>query len=162
MPNLRPTSILLGVIVDKVTFVALAVTLVLLVGLESPRFQTLALIGGLASTLLGAFFGAWHARHTYLWHGLAVGIMGFAISFARFAVNSYSPPKQVAAVHPLSWELLGWTGVVLAGVAGGWLAQSVAPYSTTQSRPRSGDPKWVVWLPVYVALIFVFAILEQL
>jgi hypothetical protein len=162
VPNLRPTSILLGVLVDKLTFVALAVALAFLVGVESPRFQTLALIFGLTSTLIGAFAGAWHARHTYLLHGLSVGIMAFAISFSRFVVNSFWPLPEVAAVHPLSWELLGWTGAVLVGMAGGRLAQSVAPDSAAQSEPGSGDPKWVLWLPVFVAVIVLFAILEQL
>ena len=66
MCNLRPTSILLGVLVDKAVFIASALTLSAFVGVSSSLFQYVALACGLGSTFLGGFAAAWLARGEYL------------------------------------------------------------------------------------------------
>jgi orotate phosphoribosyltransferase len=107
MRSLRPASILLGVLADKVTFVASALALAGLVGVSAPAFGILAMCLGVAATAVGGFVAAWHARSRYLPHGLAVGVMAVAISPGRFLVNAQWPPAEAAAQHPLWWALSG-------------------------------------------------------
>ena len=162
MRSLRPTSILLGVLVDKTVFIALAFSIAALVGVSSPAFQNLALTCGLGSTALGGFVAAWHAGSKYVPHGFAVGTMAVAISFGRFLVNSLWPPAEHAVHHPLSWELLGWTGALLAGLVGGWCTDAATRRSLLQPSPRSGEANWSLWLPVFLALIALLAFAEQI
>lgn len=115
MTTLRPTSVLLGVLVDKAVFIAAVLGLAGLVGVEAPAFQSLALALGLTATALGALVAARHARHRPLAHGFAVGVVAVAVSFGRFVVNSIWPLAEAAARHAISWELLGWSGALLAG-----------------------------------------------
>jgi hypothetical protein len=159
MRELRPGSVLLGVLVDKLAFVAAAVLLALAVGVEAPAFQTLALALGLLTVALGGFAAARHAQVEAPLHGLGVGVLGSALSLARFAVNSTWPPAETAARHALGWELAGWIGAPLAGLLGGLLARALAR-PAPQELPPAGS--WWLWLPVYLAVIAFFAFLEQL
>jgi hypothetical protein len=88
--------------------------------------------------------------------------MAVAISFGRFLVNTIWPIAEVGARHTISWELLGWSGAPLAGLLGGLLAKAVADRSSMQPEPRSAQTRWGVWLPVFLAIIAVFAFAEQL
>ncbi len=160
--GLRPTSVLFGVLVDKSVFIASALTLAALVGVSAPAFQTLALALGLTATALGGFTAAWHARRRFRAHGLAVGAMAVAISFGRFVVNGLWPPAEAGAEHPIWWELLGWAGAVLAGLSGGCVANAVGRRSSGQAEPRPGEARWGIWLPVFLAIIALFAFAEQL
>ena len=160
--GLRPTSILFGVLVDKSVFIVSALVLATLVGVSAPAFQTLALALGLAATALGGFTAAWHARRRFLAHGLAVGAMAVAISFGRFVVNGLWPPAQAGAEHPIWWELLGWAGAAVAGLSGGCIANPVGRRFSRQAEPRSGDARWGIWLPVFFAILALFAFAEQL
>jgi hypothetical protein len=162
MRNLRPSSILLGVLVDKTVFIASALTLSTFLSVSSPPFPYLALACGLGSTLLGGFTAACLARAEYLPHGLAVGAMAVAISFGRFVVNSVWPLAEAAAQHPLWWELLGWTGALLAGLTGGWFVGTIARRSLVRPSPRSNEVRWGLWLPVFLAVIAIFAFAEHL
>jgi hypothetical protein len=132
------------------------------VGLSSPAFQTLVLPLGVATIVLGGFASARHARGERVAHGVAVGGMASLMSFSRFAVNSLWPPTEAAAIHPLWWEVLGWTSAPVAGLLGGWIAQAVARGSRTQRAPRPGEAGWGLWLPVLLAVIAFFAFAEQL
>lgn len=161
MRTLRPTSIIVGVLADKVLFVAAIIPIATSVGLESRAFPTIALAVGFASTFCGALLAAWHARQTYLLHGIAVGAVALLISFLRYTVNSVRPPAA-AAIHPLNWELLAWCAALLAGLVGGGLAQSFAARIAVPRSPRPDNPKWSVWLPVLLLIIALFALLEQL
>jgi hypothetical protein len=162
MRSLRPTSILLGVLVDKVTFVAGAIALAGVLGVAAPGFLSLALALGLATITLGGYVAGRHARSNPLGHGFAVGVVAVAISSGRFLVNTLWPPAEAAARHPIGWELLGWSGALAAGVLGGWLAKFVAERSSGQAQPRPGEARWGLWLPVFFAVIALFAFLEQL
>jgi hypothetical protein len=161
MAALRPSSILLGVLVDKGVFITAALALAALVGVAAPSFQSLALALGLAATALGALIAALHARSRHLAHGFAVGAIAVAVSFGRFVVNSIWPPAEAAAQHAISWELIGWGGALLAGLLGGWCAGVVREESSVQAEPRA-DAKWGLWLPVFLAIIALFAFAEQL
>ena len=160
--NLRPTSILLGVLVDKGVFIAAVLALAGLVGVGAPAFQSLALALGLTATALGALVAAWHARRRPLAHGFAVGAIAVAISFGRFVVNSIWPLAEKAAQHVISWELFGWSGALLAGLLGGWCANAVPGRSAAQTELGVAEARWVVWLPVFLAIIALFAFAEQL
>ena len=162
LSGLRPTSVLFGVLVDKAVFVASALTLAAMVGVSAPAFQTAVLILGLAATALGGFTAAWHARRRFLAHGLAVGAMAVAISFGRFVVNGLWPPAEAGAVHSIGWELLGWAGAAVAGVSGGSVANSVSRRFSRQVEPRPGDARSSIGLPVFFALVALFAFAEQL
>lgn len=122
LANLRPLSIFLGILSDKAFFIAAAVTRAMAVGIDSPSFALLTLGFGVLATGIGAVVAARHAGHRFVFHGLAVGVAALAISLGRFAVNSLSSLPNAGAAHPLWWELTGWTGAVLAGFAGGWVA----------------------------------------
>ena len=160
--TLRPTSVLLGVLVDKGVFIAAVLALAGLVGVGAPAFQSLALALGLIATSLGAIAAAWHARSRPLAHGFAVGATAVAISFGRFVVNSIWPLPEAAARHAISWELLGWSGALLAGLLGGFCANVLGGRTTTQAELGSAGARWAVWLPVFLAIIALFAFAEQL
>jgi hypothetical protein len=162
MSTLRPTSILLGVLVDKGLFIVGALALAGLIGITAPAFQSLALALGLSATTLGAFVAARHARSRFFAHGFAVGVIAVAVSFGRFLVNTVWPPAEADAQHPIWWELLGWSGALVAGALGGWLANAVAERSSAQAEPRSGEAAWGLWLPVLFAIIALLAFAEQL
>ena len=162
MTTLRPASVLLGVLVDKGLFIAAVIALAAVVGVGAPAFQSLALGLGLTATMLGALVAAWHARRRHLAHGSAVGVMALAISFGRFLVNSIWPLAEVGSRHTIAWELLGWSGAVLAGLLGGLLAKSIADRSSMQPEPRSAQTSWGFWVPVFLAIIAIFAFAEQL
>ena len=162
MGSLRPTSILLGVFVDKGIFVAFAIVLAAVLGLSSPAFQIMALACGLVATLLGGFVAAWHARGEYVLHGFGVGSMAVAISLSRFLVNIVWPPAQAAAVHPIWWELIGWTGALFAGLTGGWFAHLAARRSLVPLTPRPHELRRGLWSIVLLAVIVLFAIAEHL
>ncbi len=162
MRTLHPRSILLGVLVDKGVFIAGALALAGLMGITAPGFQSLALALGLSATTLGAFVAARHARSRFFAHGFAVGAIAVAISSSRFLVNTVWPPAEAGAQHPIWWELLGWSGALVAGVLGGWLANAVADRSSVQAEPRAGEAAWGLWLPVLLAVIALFAFAEQL
>jgi hypothetical protein len=160
--TLRPVSVLLGVLVDKGVFVAGAVALAGLLGVGAPAFQSMALALGLTATALGAFVAAWHARRQPLVHGFAVGAMAVAVSFGRFVVNSIWPLAEAAAQHAISWELFGWSGALLAGLVGGWCASIVTGRSAVQAEQVATEVRWGIWLPVFLAIIALFAFAEQL
>jgi hypothetical protein len=159
MRRVHPASVLLGVLVDKLTFVAIAVALASALGVSSPSFQILVMPVGFCAIGLGGFAAAWNARCEEPRHGLAVGVVGTAISFARFVVNTLWPPAEAAALHPLWWELLGWASAPVAGLIGGWLAH--APARRSLRGPPRTPGSWVPWIPAYLAVIGLFAFAEQ-
>ena len=159
MDKVRPGSILLGVLTDKLLFIAAALTLALILGTSNPAFQILVMPVGFGTIVCGGFVAAWHARSHCLLHGLAVGGLGVVISSARFGVNILWPPSEAAALHPLWWELLGWVGAPVAGLVGGWLAFIRAQQSPREPRPAS--VRWAWWIPAYLAVIVLFAFAEQ-
>jgi len=118
MRRVRLTSVAIGVLVDKLAAVVLIGGLMATLGAASQAFQVAALAAGFTCTTLGAFVAGRHANQRMLAHGLAVGLVGLAISVARFFLTS----KGSAAAHSISWEMAAWSSVVLAGVAGGHLA----------------------------------------
>lgn len=112
------TSVAIGVVVDKLAAVLAIGALMALLGVASQAFQLSALAVGFACTTLGAFVAGRHARQRPLAHGVAVGVVGLAISVSRFLLT----PEGSTAAHSISWELAAWLSVVLAGVVGGRLA----------------------------------------
>lgn len=106
---------------DKLGFIVLAGVLSTLLATTSFAFSGLALLAGFGCTTLGAFVAAVRASQEPLLHGLLVALVGFLISFGRFGVFSLDPPADPGAIHSLSWELLGWALVFLAGFVGGSL-----------------------------------------
>ena len=124
MKGLRAASILIGALVDKLLFLPAAVALVWIVGTDSLRFQLAALVVGSSATCAGAYVGARHARTRPLAHGIAVGVVALALSFARFLANTFAGPELGEAVHPLWWELVAWSLALAAGAVGGGLASA--------------------------------------
>jgi len=159
MCELRPGSVLLGVMVDKLAFIGAAVLLALAVGVSAPAFETLALCVVFGTMALGGFAAARHAQGHELLHGLAVGTMGGVITVSRFAVDALWPAAEAAAQHPLVWELAGWAGAPAAGLLGGLLARAVGMPLPAEGHPTAA---WRLWLPVYVAVVAFFAFLDQL
>ena len=129
MDRIRVGSVALGVAVDKVTFVILAGGLSVALSTSSTAFSIVALLLGTACTTLGAYVAATRARAAFMTHGLLVAGVGFAISFARYIAFAMNPPPDPGALHPLWWEFLGWSLLVVAGVLGGSLARRRTPES---------------------------------
>ena len=117
MRGIQPSSIVVGVLVDKLAAVLLIGILIAAVGPEAPFFQAAALIVGSLCTLTGGFVAARRAGVRPLLHGAAVGLVGLAISVARFALTPAG-----AASHSATWELTAWFLVVFSGLAGGFIA----------------------------------------
>jgi hypothetical protein len=88
--------------------------------------------------------------------------MAVAVSFGRFVVNSIWPLAEAAAHHAISWELFGWSGALLAGLLGGWCASAATGRSAVQAERGSAEERWSIWLPVFLAIIALFAFAEQL
>lgn len=118
MRGLRITSVAIGVLVDKLAALLLIGALLALLGVASQAFQLMALAAGFGCTTLGAFVAGRHANRRMLAHGVAVGLVGLAISVTRFLLT----PGGSAAAHSVAWEVTGWFCVVVAGIAGGYLA----------------------------------------
>lgn len=157
--RLRVSAILIGVVVDKLVFLTVAAPLALVTGgISSAAFSAGALPVGIASTALGAFAAAGVARQRFFAHGQLVGVIAFLVSVARFAANAAWPPAHAAAVHPLWWESLAWSGALVSGAAGGFAAGRLL---TVRTDPRS-DARPRVWLAVLVVLAGVLAMAEQL
>lgn len=127
--GIRIGAIALGVLVDKAAFIVLATALTAMLSTSSTAFSVAALLLGTACTSLGAYVAALRAHTAFLTHGLLVAAVGFAISFARFPAFTLNPPEDSGAVHPLWWEFLGWSLLVVAGVFGGSIARRQAAES---------------------------------
>jgi putative membrane protein (TIGR04086 family) len=129
MRGVRLTSIAVGVVIDKLAAVLVIGGLMGFFGVASQAFQVTAVIAGFACTTLGAFVASRHAKQRMLAHGVAVGLVGLAISVIRFLLT----PEGSSATHSVPWELAAWSSVVVAGLAGGYLASrgSVLPADVT-------------------------------
>ena len=124
--RIRIASVALGVVVDKATFVILAAGLSAILSTSSTAFSVLALLLGTLCTMFGAYVAATRARASFLIHGLLVAAVGFVISFARYLAFAINPPDDPGAIHPLWWEFVGWSLLVVAGALGGSLAKRQA------------------------------------
>ena len=158
--RLRPDSVVLGVLVDKICFIVAALTLAAAIGTSSSLFGTAALALGLTATALGGFFAARHAACNSVAHGLAVGAIAVVISFGRFLANR-AWPLDLDPSHPLWWEILGWIGALAAGAVGGRAAAASTELPVARDAFADG-PKWSIWSPILLGLILVFALAEQL
>ncbi len=127
--RIRIGSVALGVVVDKATFIILASGLAAILSTSSTAFSVVALLLGILCTTLGAYVASARAHAAFLTHGLLVAAVAFAISFARYVAFSMNPPDDPGAVHPLWWEFVGWSLLVVAGVLGGSLARRRAAES---------------------------------
>ncbi len=121
--GIRIGSVALGVVIDKASFIILASGLSAVFSTSSTAFSVVALLLGTLCTTLGAYFAAARAHAAFLTHGLLVAAVAFAISFARYVAFSMNPPDDPGAIHPLWWELVGWSLLVVAGLLGGSLAR---------------------------------------
>ncbi len=158
--SLRPVSILFGVLVDKLSFIAAALALASFVDASTPAFGNLALALGLMATAGGAFVAGRHAHLRPLAHGVAVGAIAVLISFGRFLVDRVWTP-EVDPAHPLWWELLGWSGALLAGALGGALAAR-SLRGREPPDPGASGTRWNLWSPILAAIVLLFAFVEQL
>ncbi len=123
VPRIRIGSIALGVVVDKASFIILAAGLSAILSTSSTAFSVVALLLGILCTTLGAYVAAARAHAAFLTHGILVAAVAFAISFARYVALSMNPTDDPGAIHPLWWELVGWSLLVVAGLLGGSLAR---------------------------------------
>ena len=124
MRRVRVGAVALGVVVGKATFLVLVGALSAILSTSSTAFSITALLLGTSCTTLGAYVAAVRAHGAFVTHGLLVSAVGFAISFARYSAFTINPPAHPGAVHSLSWELMGWSLLAVAGVLGGVLAKS--------------------------------------
>ena len=127
--RIRIGSVALGVLIDKSSFILLAAGLSAILSTSSTAFSVAALMLGTLCTTVGAYVAAARAHAAFLTHALLVAAVAFAISFARYLAFSMNPPDNPGAVHPLWWELVGWSLLVAAGVLGGSLARRRAAES---------------------------------
>ena len=127
--RIRIGSVALGVLIDKASFILLAAGLSAILSTSSTAFSVAALLLGTLCTTVGAYVAAARAHAAFLTHALLVAAVAFAISFARYLAFSMNPPDNPGAVHPLWWELVGWSLLVAAGVLGGSLARRRAAES---------------------------------
>lgn len=128
MRGLRPLSVLLGVVVDKLAAIVSIGLLLSVLGTASAAFQAAALLVGALCTTLGAFVAARHAKQRLLAHGVAVGVAGLVISVARFVLAPLLAGPDSSAAHSIPWELTAWVSVLAAGFAGGALASRSVRY----------------------------------
>lgn len=128
MRGLRATSILLGVIIDKLAAVVSIGLLLSILGAATSSFQVAALVAGALCTILGAFVAARQAKQRPLAHGVAVGVVGLVISVSRFVLTPVLSAPDSTAAHSVPWELTAWFTVVVAGFAGGALASGSRDY----------------------------------
>ena len=120
--RLRPRSILIGAVVDKLVFIPCAFALVATLGTGSLRFQLAALVVGSGATGIGGYVGARHARRQPIAHGLAIAGVAFLLSLARFLASAAASDVDNPAAHPLWWEFVAWALTLGAGLLGGWFA----------------------------------------
>ena len=122
MKGLRPLSILLGVVVDKLLAVLSIGLLMALLGPSSFAFQVLALVAGSGCTAFGAYVAGRHASARPLAHGVAVGCIALVLSVARFALTPLLASADSPPSHSLGWNVLAWLSVGVSGWLGGKLA----------------------------------------
>ena len=134
--GIRPGAILLGVIVDTVAtiisgFVLLFVFAMQVAGqrvdnvpddaidaiVTSPTFLLASLVVGISCTILGAFVGARRAACFHVRHGAWIAVGSAVVALASYAVSPQGEP------NPLWFDIVGFTLIIPAGVAGGLLAQ---------------------------------------
>lgn len=137
--RIRAGAIALGVVADKLTFVVAAGLLSTWFSTTSSAFSVVALALGFGCTTLGAFVAAVRAGRLPVRHGLAVALVGFVISFARFVAFAIAPPSDPGAVHSLPWEILGWVLVFGAGFTGGELGRRRLATAASRREP-TGRP----------------------
>jgi len=134
--GLRPGAILFGVIVDTVATIVSGSVLLWVFALQmsrqyggdfpegaldavltSPAFLIASLVVGILCTILGAFVGARRAACFHVRHGAWIAVGSAIVSLVSYAA---SPPEQP---NPLWFDLVGFTLIIPAGIAGGLLAQ---------------------------------------
>ena len=95
-------------------------------GPEHGAFPVTAIALGASCTVAGAFVAASRAGQRFVIHGLAVGVITFAISFARFLSVQLGDETPT---HSITWEVSAW----LAAIAAGWLGGYAAGYRERQA-----------------------------
>jgi vacuolar-type H+-ATPase subunit I/STV1 len=142
--GIRPGAILLGVIVDTVATIISGFVLVSFFAAEaawqpdgdvpsdafdaivtSPTFLLASLVVGILCTILGAFAGARRAACFQVRHGAWIAVGSAGVALVSYAVAM--PPEP----NPLWFDIVGFTLIIPAGVAGGLLAR----YWPTGSEP---------------------------
>jgi hypothetical protein len=135
--GLRPAAILIGVVVDNLATLVASYFLVLLFAIQllrqhggdvpdealdpvlaSPEFLLASLIAGLLCTVFGAYVGARRAACFYVRHGAWI-----AVGSAIVGVLLYVIPAQAESRPPMWFDMVGFTLMIPAGVAGGLLAR---------------------------------------
>jgi hypothetical protein len=134
--GIRPGAILLGVVVDTVATIISGFVLVSFFAAEaarqrgghvpddvleaiftSPMFLLASLVVGISCTILGAFVGARRAACFHVRHGAWIAIGSAVVSLVTYAVSVPAEP------NPLWFDIVGFTLIIPAGIAGGLLAQ---------------------------------------
>ena len=142
--GLRPGAILLGVIVDTVATIISGFVLVSLFAVQtasradgeisgeafdaivtSPTFLLASVVLGILCTILGAFVGARRAACSFVRHGAWIAVGSAVVSLVSYAVSAPAEP------NPLWFDIVGFTLIIPAGIAGGLLAQ----YWPTSNEP---------------------------
>lgn len=135
MRDFRVSSMVIGVLVDKLSAVVSISVLMVLLGASTPAFQQSALVAGFLCTTFGAYVAARHARLRPVFHGAAVGLIALLISVSRFALSPLFASPDSSAAHSMTWEAIAWTSVVVAGLIGGLLA------ARSTSQPASNETR---------------------
>jgi hypothetical protein len=134
--GIRPGAILLGVIVDTVATIISGFVLLFAFAMQvagqrdvnvpddaidamvtSPTFLLASLVVGILCTILGAFVGARRAACFHVRHGAWIAVGSAVVSLASYAVSAQAEP------NPLWFDIVGFTLIIPAGIAGGLLAQ---------------------------------------
>jgi hypothetical protein len=134
--GLRPGAILLGVIVDTVATIISGMVLLFVFApqaawqqngnvpdemidaiVTSPTFLIASLVVGISCTVLGAFVGARRAACFHVRHGGWIAVGSAVVALVSYAVSAQGEP------NPLWFDIVGFTLIIPAGVAGGLLAQ---------------------------------------
>ena len=134
--GIRPGAILLGVIVDTVATIISGIVLLFVFAIQvtgqrdgtvpdgafeaivtSPTFLLASLVVGISCTILGAFVGARRAACFHVRHGAWIAVGSAVVALASYAVSAQGEP------NPLWFDIVGFTLIIPAGIAGGLLAQ---------------------------------------
>lgn len=134
--GISPGAIVLGVIVDTVATIISGFALLFVFGrsvigksggdvpdnafdaiVTSPSFLLASLVVGILCTILGAFVGARRAACHHVRHGAWIAVGSAVVSLVSYATSAQGEP------NPLWFDIVGFTLIIPAGVAGGLLAQ---------------------------------------
>lgn len=134
--GLRPGAILLGVVVDTVATIISGVALLFVFTVQvasqhdgdipeevleamvaSPTFLLASLVVGILCTIFGAYVGAKRAACFHVRHGAWIAVGSAVVSLVSYAIQAQAEP------NPFWFDIVAFTLIIPAGVAGGLLAR---------------------------------------